>query len=366
MVINFLNLKAEYLELKYEIDLAYQRVMNSGWYLLGEELTAFETEFAAYCGVKYSVGVGNGLEALELILRGYGIGTGDEVIVPSNTYIATWLAVSRVGAKIVPVEPDIKTYNINPHLIEAQVTSRTKAVMPVHLYGQPAAMDEIINIANKYDLKVIEDAAQAHGALYKGKRTGALGDAAAFSFYPSKNLGAYGDAGAVTTNDKRLADSIKALRNYGSSMKYVNHIQGMNSRMDELQAAFLRVKLKYLKRWNDLRYNLVKEYLQQLADTSDIVLPYVLSDCSPVWHLFVIRVVQRDQLQTVLRNQGIHTLIHYPIPPHKQAAYEDMNALSFPISEQIHREILSLPLNQFLAKKDVALVVQGIKNFFIN
>lgn len=348
MVIPFLDLKTAYLELKDELDDACQRVMRSGYYILGEELTAFEKEFAEYCGVKYCIGVGNGLDALELILRGYDVGDGDEVIVPTNTYIATWLAVSYVGAKVVPVEPDIRTYNIDPTLIEKAVTLKTKAIISVHLYGQSADMDSINKIAKKYNLKVIEDAAQAHGAKYKRIKTGALGDAAGFSFYPGKNLGAFGDAGAVTTNDSALAERVKTLRNYGSRVKYVNEYQGVNSRMDELQAAFLRVKLRHLDEWNNRRQKVAKDYLDSFVVLESIILPHILDDCYPVWHLFVIRSTRRDQLQAKLRIAGVQTLIHYPIPPHKQLAYKEMNQLSFPISEKIHSEVLSLPMGPHL------------------
>lgn len=345
----FLDLKAAYLELKEELDEAYLRVMNSGLYLLSNELEMFEKNFAQYCGVKYCIGVANGLGALELILRAHNIGAGDEIIVPSNTYIATWLAVTYVGATVVPVEPDMSTYNIDPVLIEAAITPRTKAIMPAHLYGQPADMDPINFIAKKYGLKVIEDAAQAHGARYKGKRTGALGDAAGFSFYPGKNLGAYGDAGAITTNDKNIAEKVRFLRNYGSQKKYFNEMQGVNSRLDELQAAMLNVKLKYLDEWNNRRVNVANYYLKSLISTEQFILPYVLPTCEPVWHLFVVRNKDRDELQKYLADQKIQTLIHYPVAPHKQQAYQSMNFLSFPLSEKIHAEVLSLPIGPHLS-----------------
>ena len=356
MTVLFLDLKATYLELQNELDTAYQRVMHSGYYLLGEELVAFEQEFAIYCGVKYCIGVGNGLEALELILRGYGIGEGDEVIVPSNTYIATWLAVSYVGATVVPVEPDIRTYNIALSLIEQAITAKTKAIMLVHLYGQPADMDPIKLIAKKYNLKVIEDAAQAHGADYKGIKAGALGDAAGFSFYPGKNLGAYGDAGAVTTNDAELAAKIKMLRNYGSQVKYINEFKGVNSRLDELQAAFLRVKLKHLDEWNQRRSLIANQYLNYLSKIN-LVMPYVLEGCKHVWHLFVVRSQARDLLKEKLQESGIQTLIHYPIPPHKQKAYQEMNEFIYPISEQIHKEVLSLPIGPHLSPNDLQVII---------
>jgi dTDP-4-amino-4,6-dideoxygalactose transaminase len=362
----FLDLKATYLELKDEFDAAYHCVMESGWYILGEEVEAFEQEFADYCGVKYCIGVGNGLEALHLILRGYGIGEGDEVIVPSNTYIATWLAVSYAGAIPVPVEPDIKTYNIDPNLIEAAITKKTKAILPVHLYGQPADMDAINNIAEKYNLKVVEDAAQAHGAKYKGKRTGNLGDAAGFSFYPGKNLGAYGDAGAVTTNDDNLAEQIKLLRNYGSKIKYYNEVKGFNSRLDPLQAAFLRVKLKYLDEWNNRRTQIAMYYLESLSKVSELVLPFVPEWAEPVWHLFVIRHLKRDKLQKFMLEMGIGTMVHYPIPPHLQKAYENINYRigDFPVSEILCNEQLSIPLYPQMKSSAVEVVKNTIHEFF--
>jgi dTDP-4-amino-4,6-dideoxygalactose transaminase len=323
--IPFLDLKAAYLELKNELDEAYRRVMASGWYILGAETEEFEREFAEYCGAKYCIGIGNGLEALHLILRGYGIGKGDEVIVPANTYIATWLAASYADAVPVPIEPDAETYNLAPENIERAITAKTKAIMPVHLYGQPAAMDAINEIAQKYNLKVIEDAAQAQGAKYQGERTGILGDAAGFSFYPGKNLGAYGDAGAVTTNDEELAEKIKMLRNYGSKVKYYNEVKGYNSRLDPLQAAFLRVKLKYLDEWNARRAKVAKYYLEALSDVSDLILPFVPEESEPVWHLFVVRHPRRDDLQKHLAENGIGTMIHYPVPPHLSEAYQDLN-----------------------------------------
>jgi dTDP-4-amino-4,6-dideoxygalactose transaminase len=358
--IPFLDLKAPYLELKEELDEAHQRVMNSGWYLLGNELAAFEEEFAAYCGCKYAMGVANGLQALELILRAYDIGPGDEVIVPSNTYIATWLAVTSVGATVIPVEPDIRTYNIDPSLIEAAITSKTKAIMVVHLYGQTADMNPIQALAKKYSLKLIEDAAQAHGAKYAGVRAGALGDAAGFSFYPGKNLGAFGDGGAVTTNDSDLAERIKLLRNYGSKIKYHNEERGTNSRLDECQAAALRVKLKYLDEWNARRGVLADYYQQALASFANLKLPMILDNCSTAWHLYVIQCANRDELQQRLLNQGVHTLIHYPIPPHKQPAYAEMNNIGLPISEQIHREVLSLPIGPQMSSNDLELVVKAL------
>lgn len=358
----FPNLKAAYLELKAELDAAQQRVMDSGWYLLAHELTAFETEYAQYCGVEHCVGVANGLEALILLLRAYQIGPGDEVIVPSNTYIATWLAVSYVGAQPVPVEPDIRTYNIDPARIEAAITTKTKAIMPVHLYGQPADMDPINQLAQRYGLIVIEDAAQAHGAHYRNKRVGGLGSAAGWSFYPSKNLGAFGDAGAITTNDSRIADTVRTLRNYGSREKYVNELQGVNSRLDEIHAAALRVKLRHLDAWNQRRAELAKIYLTELTHPN-IILPFTPDWAQPVWHLFVIRVAKRQQLLQYLRDHGINAQIHYPIAPHKQQAYRAMNADNYPISETIHAEVISLPMDPHLTEEQVRMIAARVLNF---
>jgi dTDP-4-amino-4,6-dideoxygalactose transaminase len=359
----FLDLKALYLEVKEEMDTAYRRVMESGWYILGQEVAAFEQEFAGYCGVKHCIGVGNGLDALHLILRAMEIGPGDEVIVPANTYIATWLAVTYAGAIPVPVEPDERTYNIDPNRIEEAITPRTRAILPVHLYGQPADMDPILEIAKRHNLKVIEDAAQAHGARYKGKRIGRLGDAAGFSFYPGKNLGALGDGGAVTTNDDVLADRIRALRNYGSRVKYHNELKGFNSRLDELQAAFLSVKLRKLDEWNARRKVIADIYLKGLAEVPDLTLPYVPDWAEPVWHLFVVRTFERDQLQKHLAGQGIQTLIHYPVPPHKQGAYKELNHLVLPISERIHREVLSLPMSPVMDEGHVQCVRNAFKRY---
>lgn len=364
ITVPFLDLKATYQELQKDIDEAYQRVMRSGWYILGEELTAFEKEFAEYCGVKHCIGVGNGLEALHLILKAYDIGVGDEVIVPSNTYIATWLAVTYAGAKIVPVEPDERTYNVDPSAIEKAITSKTKAILPVHLYGQPVDMDPIKEIATKYNLKIIEDSAQAQGALYKGKKAGALGDASGFSFYPGKNLGAFGDAGSITTNDDDLAEKLFMLRNYGSKIKYENQLIGFNSRLDELQAAFLRVKLRYLDKWNKRRSAIAQIYLKELQGL-DIVLPKIEKGTDPVWHLFVIQTKQRETLQKFLAEHHISTMIHYPIPPHLQEAYKDLKIVQgdLPISESIHQNILSLPMGPHMNEDQIQHVINITKLF---
>jgi dTDP-4-amino-4,6-dideoxygalactose transaminase len=358
--IPFLDLKQAYLELKNELEIAFTRVMDSGWYILGEELRAFESEFADYCNVKHCVGVGNGLDALHLILRAMDIGSGDEVIVPSNTFIATWLAVSYAGATPVPVEPHETTYNIDPTGIETAITEKTKAIMPVHLYGQPADMEPILEIAERYHLKVIEDAAQAHGARYKGKQVGGLGNAAGFSFYPGKNLGAYGDGGAVTTNDPIIAEKVRTLRNYGSQIKYSHDMKGFNSRLDELQAAFLRVKLRHLEEWNARRLELVECYRQYLIGTK-VLLPDIPMEFGSVFHLFVIRTTNRDMLQAGLKEAGIETLIHYPTPPHKQGAYRSMQGNDLPIAERMSREMLSLPMGPHLSRAMVEEIAQHIK-----
>lgn len=359
MIVPFLDLKTPYLELKEKLDAAYHHVMESGWYVLDREVEALEQEYASYCEVKHCIGVGNGLDALHLILRAMDIGPGDEVIVPANTYIATWLAASYAGAKPVPVEPDEMTYNIDPMLIEKAITKRTKAIMPVHLYGQPADMDPILDIARKYNLKVIEDAAQAQGARYKGRRTGGLGDAAGFSFYPGKNLGAFGDGGAVTTNSDELAERVRMLRNYGSTKKYLNELKGFNSRLDELQAALLRVKLKKLDEWNGRRKKIAQQYQKLLKNIPQAVMPYVPEWADPAWHLFVIRHVHRDELQNALGSAGVGTMIHYPIPPHRQNAYLDLGYKegSFSISEQLAKEVLSLPMGPHLDEEQQSCVI---------
>jgi len=361
MDVSFLNMKAPYLELKSELDAAYQRVMESGWYVLGKEVELFEQEFAEYCGVKHCIGVGNGLEALFLVLKAWGISVGDEVIVPANTYIATWLAVTYTGATIVPVEPDERTYNIDPRKIEALITAKTKVIVAVHLYGQPADMPMINDIAKRYQIKVLEDGAQAHGAKCYGKRVGSLGDAAGISLYPGKNLGAFGDAGAVTTNDDETADKVRVLRNYGSREKYHNEVVGYNSRLDELQAALLRVKLGHLEEWNQRRTQVAQHYLRELADHKEVVLPYIPEWAEPVWHLFVIRTNQRGGLQKRLSASGIQTIIHYPIPPHLSDAYKESGGQvgDYPISECLANEVLSLPMGPHM-KDQVEYVIRHL------
>lgn len=362
MRIPALNMKAPYEELKEELDAAYHRFMESGWYVLGEETAAFESEFADYCGVKYCIGVSNGLEALHLTLKACGVSEGDEVIVPSNTYIATWLAVSHCGAIPVPVEPDANTYNIDPNKIEAAINEQTKVIVPVHLYGQPADMDPIMEIAEHYGIKVVEDNAQAQGALYKGHRTGGLSHAAGNSFYPGKNLGAFGEAGAVTTNNETIANKIRSLRNYGSQKKYHNEVKGFNSRIDELQAAFLRVKLRHLDVWNERRGERANQYIEGLQNLANIILPYVLDWTDPVWHQFTIRLSGRDKVQQQLISAGIASLIHYPVPPHLSQAYvRDCNWEELRITEDISETILSLPMGPHISSAEVAAVIDSLK-----
>lgn len=363
MNIPFLDLKAAYVEAKAEVDAAIARVLDSGWYILGGEVDAFETEFAAYAGAAHCVGVANGLDALHLALRALGVGPGDEVIVPSNTYIATWLAVGQCGATPVPVEPAEATFNLDPARIEAALTERTKAILPVHLYGQSVDLDPILAVAKRHGLKVLEDAAQAHGATYRGQRVGAHGDAIAWSFYPGKNLGAYGDAGAITCNDPAVAERLRTLRNYGSRVKYVNDEQGWNSRLDPLQAAALRVKLKYLEAWNARRRTLAAAYAEALADT-DVVLPHVPSWAEPAWHLYVIRVAERERVQQRLAAQGVGTLIHYPIPPHLQQAYAGCGYErgSLPIAERMAQDVLSLPMGPHLDASAIPRIADALRD----
>jgi len=361
--IPFLDLKAGYHELKPELDEAAARVLESGWYLLGKELEAFESEYALYTESAHCLGVANGLEGLVLALKALGVGSGDEVIVPANTYIATWLAVSYVGATPVPVEPVPGIWNIDPDRIEAAITSRTKVILPVHLYGQAAELDPILGIARKHGLKVLEDAAQAHGARYKGRRIGSHGDIVAWSFYPGKNLGCFGDGGAITTNDPLLADRVRVLRNYGSRVKYKNEVKGHNSRLDEIQAAFLRVKLRYLDQWNGRRASLANQYLDLLSDFSGVGLPRVQGGADPVWHLFVVDIQGRDSIQAGLRRAGIETLVHYPIPPHLSEAYSrDGIGGDFPISELAATTHLSLPIGPQMQGEDVRQVASVLRD----
>jgi dTDP-4-amino-4,6-dideoxygalactose transaminase len=336
----FLSLKPVHDEMGAALDDATRRVMRSGWYILGPEVEAFEEKFAAYCGTRHCVGVGNGLDAMMLVLRAWGVGEGHEVIVPSNTYIATWLAVSYAGARPVPVEPDESTYNIDPDRIERAITRRTRAILPVHLYGQAADMGPIREIGKRRRIPVLEDAAQAHGARYRGKRAGGLGDAAAFSFYPTKNLGAFGDAGAVTTNDDKLAQKLRALRNYGSRKRYVNEMKGVNSR----------------------RSRIAKRYLAALEATP-LVLPATAAECVHAWHLFVVRSKRRKAFREALEARGVGTDIHYPTPPHLQRAYGDLKLRkgAFPISERIHRQVVSLPIGPHMSEADVDYVIEQVR-----
>ncbi len=362
-MIPFLDMKPAYAELKAGLDAAYTRVMESGWFVLGKEVEAFESEYAAFCGTKHCIGLGNGLEALELVLRGWNIGAGDEVIVPSNTYIATWLAVTAVGARVVPVEPTLAGPNIDPDRIAAALSSRTRAIMPVHLYGEPADMDAIMTLAGKHGLRVIEDVAQAQGSKVRGRRAGALGHAGAHSFVPTKNLGAFGDGGAVTTDDPQLADRLRALRNYGSKVKYVNIERGYNSRLDELQAALLRVKLPKLDEWNERRRVLAARYDDRLAGIPGLGLPRVPQWAEPAWHLYVVRTTRRAELVKALDAAGIGSLIHYPIPPHLQQAYADLNLPkgTFPLAEQLAETVLSLPMGPHMKAEQVDEVAATVR-----
>lgn len=362
MSVPFLDLKPAYAELQAEIDAACRRVLQSGWFILGPEVEAFEAEFAAYCGGRHCVGVANGLDALELCLRAFDVGPGDEVIVPSNTYIATWLAVSAVGAIPVPAEPDPRTHNIDPQAVAAAITPRTKAIMPVHLYGQPADMAPLMALADKHGLAVIEDVAQAQGALYRNRRTGVLGHAGAFSFFPTKNLGATGDAGGVVTDDPRIADRIRVLRNYGSRRKYVNEVQGTNSRLDELQAAILRAKLKRLDDWNGRRAQAAARYSAAFAPLPGLQLPAVPDWAEPVWHLYVVATPERERLTAALDRAGIGWLIHYPIPPHLQDAYAGLGIArgALPIAERLAAQVLSLPIGPHMTGEQQAAAIECV------
>jgi dTDP-4-amino-4,6-dideoxygalactose transaminase len=365
-MIPFLDLKGINAQYRTELIDACTRVIDSGWYIQGNECKEFDKEFAQYCGTKHAIGVANGLDALILILRAYKemgvMNDGDEVIVPSNTYIASILAISQNNLVPVLVEPDIHTYLIDPTKIEEKITSKTKAILPVHLYGQTCDMEYINTIAQKYNLKVIEDSAQSHGAYFAEKRSGNLGDASGFSFYPGKNLGALGDGGAVTTNDDELASAIRALGNYGSHKKYENLYQGINSRLDEIQAAMLRIKLRYLDEETNKRREIADYYLANIKN-KNIVLPTVRAEDNHVWHLFVIRTKNRDELQKYLLDNGIQTLIHYPIPPHKQVAYSAWNDQSYPISEKIHSEVMSLPISGVQSLEDTKSIVKVLNDF---
>jgi len=361
-MIPFLNLLPTYEASRSAIDAALLRVAASGWYLLGDELRAFEADYAAACGASHCAGLANGLDALQLALKALGVGPGDEVIVPSNTYIATWLAVSLCGATPVPVEPDPATYNLDPARIEAAITPRTRVLLPVHLYGQPADMDAINAIAAKHGLAVLDDCAQAHAARYKGRPVGSLARISAWSFYPGKNLGAMGDGGAMTTSDAALDDQVRMLRNYGSRVKYQNELKGINSRLDEIQAAILAVKLRDLERATAGRRSISARFMAGLRDLP-LGLPHVPDWADPCWHLFVVRHAEREAFQRRLTERGIGTLIHYPVPPHRQPAYADMKLAegAFPIAEAMHREVLSLPLWPGMTNAHVDTVIDAVR-----
>lgn len=361
-MIKFLDLHKINERFRHEFDEKIKTVLDSDWYILGKENEEFEKSFAQFCGTKHCIGCANGLDALKLIIKAYGFGAGDEIIVPANTYIASILSISDNGCTPVLVEPDINTYNINPDLIEEKITEKTKAIMVVHLYGQAVQMDKIWELAKKYNLKIIEDSAQAHGAYYNGKRTGNLGDASGFSFYPGKNLGCLGDGGCITTNDDKLASKIRALRNYGSHIKYHNLYQGSNSRLDEIQAAILSVKLPYLDKDNQRRREIAKYYRKNIKNLK-ITLPNTNDEESHIWHVFAVRTNNRNELREFLKQNDIQTLIHYPIPPHKQPAYREWNNLSLPITEGIHNTILSLPISPVMTDNEVEKVVEVINAF---
>lgn len=365
-MINFLDLKSINKQYQQEFKEAFARVIDSGWYILGDELAQFENEFATFCGTKHAIGVANGLDALNLVLRAWKelnrLQAGDEVIVQANTYIASILAITENDLVPILVEPDPLTYNLDPRIVRAAITSKTRAILPVHLYGQLSPMPELMEIAAQHDLLVLEDCAQAHGAEINGKRAGSWGDAAGFSFYPGKNLGALGDAGAITTNSDELAQTLRALRNYGSHKKYENIYEGVNSRLDEIQAAMLRVKLNYLVSETTRRQNIAARYLTEMNNIA-ITLPHLTEEKAHVWHLFVIRSKKRSELQAYLTEQGVQTLIHYPIPPHKQQAYSVWNNISLPLTEQIHEQVLSLPLDPTMTDQTVTEVIKAINGF---
>lgn len=358
MRIPFLSFEPMHAAIRNEIVDAFKKTYDNNCFILGPSVEAFEAEFSKYCGADYCISCGNGLDALSIILRGYDIGEGDEVIVPSNTYIATALAVSYVSARVVFVEPDIKTFNIDINKIEAAITKKTKAIIAVHLYGRPAETDKIKVLCDKYNLKLIEDAAQSHGATYNKRKAGNLGDAAGFSFYPGKNLGALGDGGAIVTNDSALADKVRAIRNYGSIVKYYNEYKGVNSRLDEMQAEFLRVKLKYLDKWNADRQKSAKLYLERI-NNSKLILPCINSVDESIWHVFTVRAEYRDELKIYLKNNGIETLIHYPVPIHLQNAYKDLGYKigDFPVAETISKTVLSLPIWYGMNNSEINYVI---------
>lgn len=367
LTVPFLDIHAGYRELQVEIDNAVAKVLHSGQYILGDEVEEFERNWASYCGAKFAVGLGNGLDALKFALMAVGVGPGDEVIVPSHTFIATWLAVDALGAKVVPIEPLEATYNMDSSKLDQLVTAKTKAIVPVHMYGQPVDLDPILKFAEARGLLVVEDAAQAHGAEYNGKRVGGHGDAVAWSFYPGKNLGAFGDAGAVTTNNPVLAEKIRLLRNYGSDQKYVHSLRGHNSRLDALQAAVLNVKLARLTAWNERRAfiaSIYSRYFEARSPTGSLlVAPVVPAHVTPVWHLFVVRSLQRNQLKRFLLDLGIETGIHYPRPPHLQEAFVAQHEVSLPIAAAVSEQVISLPIGPHLSESQALRVIAGVDKY---
>lgn len=361
-MIKFLDLEKINNRFRTEIDSKIKKVLDSGWYLFGEETKLFEQNFANFCGTKYCISCANGLDALSLIIKGFGFKDGDEIIVPANTFIASILAISNNGCTPILIEPDIETYNINPDLIEEKITPKTKAIIVVHLYGQAVQMEKIFEIAKKYNLKIIEDSAQAHGAFYKDKRVGSLGDAGAFSFYPGKNLGCLGDGGCITTNDKELAEKIRALSNYGSDYKYHHIYKGVNARLDEIQAAILNVKLPYLDSDNARRLEIAKQYISNIKNPK-IILPQIFNEKSHVFHIFAVRIKNRAEFQKYLKNKGIQTNIHYPTPPHKQGAYKELSNQKLAITERIHDEIISLPISPVLTDEEVKNIIKAVNEY---
>lgn len=367
MNVPFYDLKKVQETHRKELVNAFQRVFDTGHFVLGRELICFEKEFAKYCGTKECVGVGSGLDALYLILKSIGVSSEHEVIVPAHTFIATWLSVTYSGAKIVPVDIELHTYNIDPTKIESVITSRTKAIVVVHLYGHPVLFDEISEIANRYKLRIIEDAAQSHGAAYRLRKVGSLGNAAAFSFYPSKNMGALGDGGCVCTNDKSISNNIRSLRNYGEKVKYIYKEKGQNSRLDEIQAAFLRTKLAILDKMNESRRNTAKIYSGELRCLEPkVTLPTEDMDCTHVYHQYVIRCNKRDNLKSFLQNKNISTLVHYPIPPHKQKAYQEYSNYDLSVAEEVSKTCLSIPIFPYMTDEQIDYVIKNIKTFFEN
>ncbi len=364
MIVPYLDLARYNTDIGDEIKNAISNVIDSGTYILGDEVSNFEKEYSNYCQAKYTIGVGNGMDAIILMLKAAGIGPGNEVLVPSNTYIATWLAVTYTGARPIPVEPDPLTYNINYKNLKKNITERSKAILVVDLYGQPADIDPILEIANENDLVVLDDAAQSHGGSYRGRRIGGHVLASAFSFYPTKNLGALGDGGAVATNNTDIYEKIKELRNYGSRQKYISNVKGQNSRLDEIQAAVLRVKLKYLDIWNRRREKLANLYSESFSEIVDLQTPVSLEWVKPSWHLYVLSLRNRDELAKFMANNGIGTNIHYPVPPHLQNAYRKDIISNYPIAEKMAREVISLPLYPYLSDEEHMYVISKIFEFF--